>query len=74
MDPQTLELILQLANLAVWALQRLPQRDAEHEAALQKIINMINNGEQPSQEDFADVLRRIREQSQVRDNLIALKG
>jgi len=74
MDPATIALLVKLADLALWGLQRLPARNSETESRLQKIVEMINNGETPSREDFEDVLARIKEQSQIRDNIIAMKS
>lgn len=73
MGPEVITLILRLSDLALWAMQRLPKRNAETEAALKEITEMIENGEVPTQEDFERVLSEIEVLSQERDNIIALK-
>ncbi len=74
MDPATIALIVQLLDLGVWALSRLPVRNQEHEAALAKIKNMIAAGVIPTEEDYKKVLDAIAAQASIRENLIALKG
>ena len=74
MDPAMIAFIIRLLDLGVWALARLPVRNEEHEAALNRLKDMIALGVIPTQEDYKKVLDAIAAQASIRDNLIALKG
>jgi len=74
MSGTEIALLLRLLDLGVWALSRLPVRNQEHEAALNRIKEMIAAGIKPTEEDYKKVLDAIVAQASVRDNLIVLKG
>lgn len=69
-----LPVLLRLMDLAVFALRRLPERDAEREAAVARLREMVEAGARPSDADFQVVLRSLADAAEQRDNIIALKG
>ena len=66
-------LILKLIDISIFLMERLPERNAEREAQVKRLNDMIRNGEQPTEADYARALEAIEAVSNERDRLIALK-
>lgn len=73
MSAVELELLLRTLDLAAFGLSRLPARDADREATLTRLTDMIRRGEVPTEEDYRSVLDAIESLANERDNIIALK-
>ena len=66
-------LILKLIDISIFLIDRHPERNAERKAQVTRLNDMIRNGEQPTEADYARALEAIEAVSNERDRLIALK-
>lgn len=73
MSAVELELLLRTLDLAAFGLSRLPARDADREATLTRLTDMIRRGEVPTEEDYRSVLEAIDALANQRDNIVAMK-
>lgn len=68
-----LPIVLKLLELSAYALQRLPERNAQREAALEKVAGMVRAGEQPTEADFQAAFDAIDAAAAERENILAMK-